>query len=241
MRALLAIALAACGSSAPSPEPALAGYATRPAPTTPAPRISYRDARFDAPALPAIARDGAVAVVAMIDHDSGRGFPNLRIEVRDRKDRVVENIGVMTANEFETLVPDGTTATPELERRIAAGNSRLAALHAEHDLVTMQALALKVDPLGPSQPARGDGLVVTFDADHTLRVRASDRVVATANGTSWLVPSGKRCAQCEPCENPPYLAAVYKATGITAIVVRIAYRGTDTCWEPADQLHLIGW
>jgi hypothetical protein len=241
MRALLAIALAACGSSAPSPEPVLAGQSTRRAPTTPAPRISYRDARFDAPALPAIARDGEVAVVAMMDNDGGRGFPNLRVEVRDRRDRTVEQIDVMTANEFETLVPDGTTATPELEARIAAGNRRLAELHAEHDLVTMQPLALTPDPLGPSQPARGDGLVVTFDFDHALRVRAGEKLVATADGARWLVPSGKRCAQCEPCENPPYLAAVYKAPSITAVVVRIAYRGTDTCWEPADQLHLIGW
>lgn len=241
MRALVAVALAACGSSTRSPEPALAGRTTRSAPTTPAPRISYRDAQFDAPSLPAIASTGAVAVVAMIDNDGGRGYPNLRIDVRDRRDRVVEPIVVMTANEFETLVPDGSRATAELDRRITAANRRLAELHAEHDLVAMPALQLEPDPFGPSRPARGDGLVVTFEADHVLRVRADQRVVATANGASWLAPSGKRCAQCEPCENPPYLAAVYKAAAINAIVVRIAYQGTDMCWEPGDQLHLIAW
>lgn len=247
MRALLSLALVACSSSTPAPahEPALTGRAERPAPTGRAPRIGWNQGTFDTSQLPAVARSGDLAVVAVDEGDGGRGYPNLRLEVRDRADRVVDTHVVMTANEFETLVPDAAHASPALERRIAAANEHLAKLHARHDLVTTPGFDFKPDPFGASQPAHGDGLTVTFGADHQLRVKARDNrgetTIAKVDGTSWLAPSGKHCPQCEPCENPAYLAGVYKAPGIDALVVRIAYQGTDLCWEPGDQLHVIAW
>lgn len=246
MRALLAIVLVACSAPpASSPAPVLAGRAERPAPSGPAPRIRWSAGQFDTSSLPAIARDGSLAVVAVSDSDGGRGYPNLRLEVRDRGDRVVETHVIMVSNEAEALIPDSVHAGPELERRIAAANDKLAALHAQNDLVTMRAFDFSPDPFGPSQPARSAGLTVTFGPDHVLRVRARDRraekTVAKIDGKSWLAPSGPRCPGCEPCENPAYLAGVYQADGIDAVVVRIAYQGTDLCWEPGDQLHVIAW
>lgn len=247
MRALVSLALVACSSSAPAPaqEPALTGRAERPAPTGPAPRIAWKEGTFDTSQLPVVARSGELAVVAVDEGDGGRGYPNLRLEVRDRGDRIVDTHVVMASNEFETLVPDAAQAGPELVRRIAAANEQLAQLHARHDLVAMPAFDFKPDPFGPSQPARGDGLTVTFGSDHGLRVSARDNrgetTIAKVDGTSWLAPSGKHCPQCLPCENPAYLAGVYKAPGIDTLVVRIAYQGTDLCWEPGDQLHVIAW
>jgi hypothetical protein len=43
------------------------------------------------------------------------------------------------------------------------------------------------------------------------------------------------------CSNPAFLSGAYHATEINALVVDIGYKGTDTCWEPSDQLHVIAW
>jgi hypothetical protein len=91
-------------------------------------------------------------------------------------------------------------------------------------------------------PIAGDGLIVTFGDDHKLHVRAQAGVeLATVDGLAWLAPTGKRCAQCAPCENPAWLDAFYKAPEINVVVVRITYAGTDICWEPPAQLHVIAW
>lgn len=246
MRALLAIVLVACSTRpAASPAPPLTGRSEHAAPSGPAPQIRWDKGQFDTSSLPAIARDGSLAVVAVSESDGGRGYPNLRLEVRDRADRVVDTHVVMVSNEAETLISDGLNASPALARRIAAANDQLAVLHARHDLVPMHAFDFSPDPFGPPKTAQADGLAVAFGPDHVLRVVARDqrgeKTVAQVDGTSWLAPSGPRCPGCEPCENPAYLEGVYKADGIDAVVVRIAYQGTDLCWEPGDQLHLIAW
>jgi hypothetical protein len=209
-RALVAVMIAACssGSAPPATTPIQGQAPHRAAPTTPPPAIDWRDGAFVMTGLPAIARDGGLVVAPLIESDGGRGFANLQIELRDRRDKRVMTIPVMTANEFEALVPDGRSASPALVSRIAATNRRLAGVHTDYDLVPMQA----IDP---------GGLSIDF----------------TARG--WLAPPGQRCAQCPPCENPPYLDAVYKADGIDVRLVRVAYRGTDLCWEPTPQWHVV--
>ena len=232
------------GCSAPAaPAPAHNRQVARAVPSGPAPQITWTaNATFDAPQLPAVARTGELAIVAAVDGDGGRGFPNLRLEVRDRGDRLVEKLVVMESNDFEQLVPDGTNASPALQARIAAANRRLADLHAEHDLVPMHEHHVG-DSFGRETPVEGAGLVVTFGDDNVLRVRTrgGGTTLATANGASWLAPSGKRCPQCPPCENPAWLRAFYKAERVNLVVVRITYSGTDTCWEPGDQLHVVSW
>jgi hypothetical protein len=203
----VATSVVACGRGASSP--AVSGRNTTPAPTTPAPSIEFRDASFVTSGLPAIARDGGLVVVPMVESDGGRGFPNLRIEVRDRSDRLTRRIDVMAASEYETLVPDGTRATPALGRRMLAANEVLTRLHTSHELLPMRATAAPRD------------LAIDFAA------------------SGWLAPVGRRCAQCPLCENPPYLDAVFEADGSDVLLVRIAYRGTDLCWEPSPQYHVI--
>lgn len=209
----LAIVLVGCGGS-PPPLAGSAPPSNAVAPTSPAPRVGWRRitdgaGAFDIDQLPRVARSGRVAVVAIVEGDGGRGFPNLRLEVRDRDDRVVDQLDVMTSNEYETLVPDGETPAPALVQRIDDANRRLAALHAEHDLVAM----------------------TKADAD------AATRDTAVRKG--WLAPYVRTCAGCQPCENPARLAAMYRADGVPAIVVRVSYTGTDLCWEPGDKLHVL--
>jgi hypothetical protein len=51
----------------------------------------------------------------------------------------------------------------------------------------------------------------------------------------WPARTVARCAS----ENPARVATTYQAPGVDLLVVRITYAGTDTCWEPADELHVV--
>ena len=208
-RALVASLVLVAACSPAKPEPLRSAMTHRPVARMMAPQIAWRDGRFDTSALPAIARDAAIVILPLVDGDGGRGYPNLRVEVRNLADRPITNMQIMKSNEFETLVPDAVHATPELESRLAIVNRELADLAMEHVLVTMKESAPPPD------------LAIDFAA------------------RGWLAPSGPRCAQCPPCENPPYVAALYRAEGVDPIVLRIEFKGTDICWEPGPQYHVI--
>lgn len=206
---------------------------------TPAPSIEWTSGHFDWHGLPAIARDRSIAILPLVDNDGGRGYPNLRIEAKDRKDHVIEGTDVLIANDYERLVA-GDQPAPELAARIAAMNKKLGDLHREHDLVAMTAAAHTGDPMDETPPVFTTKYVQVKYEHGKLHVTLASRSF-DVDGTPWRAPSGKRCPGCDPCENPELLRDVYAADDVDAIIVDIGYRGTDTCWEPADQLHVVTW
>jgi hypothetical protein len=237
-------AIAACGGH---PAPATKAQPTTTldsqvtARSTTPPKLAWSDGAFAVEGLPAVARGGEVAVVAFRDNDSGRGFKNLRIEARDRTDKVVQTIPVMTVDEYQTLVPDGKTASAELAHRLEVANHELAKLHGLHDLVAMHPLELQPSKDLPHL-AIGDELDVDFDVDHVHVFHHNDeRPFITLTATSWLANPRKTCEGCPPCTNPVLLANAYHVPLITVLVLDIGYHGTDTCWEPPDQWHVIAW
>jgi hypothetical protein len=241
--ALVLLALAACGGSPAPPPEVLSSHASEPlARDTAAPKITWADNTFVTATLPAVARAAEITVVALRDHDGGRGYPNLEIEVRDRNDKTIQSITILIPNEYETLAPDGKPGDV-LAKRIEAANAELAKLHGVHDLVPMKPLDLQ-KPADGSDPhlAIGDNLDVDWNKDH-LHVfpHNVDRPVTTVDGHGWLAPSHTSCAGCGVCENPAFLGAVYHAPAINIVVVEIRYHGTDTCEEPGDQPHVVAW
>jgi hypothetical protein len=178
---------------------------------------------------------GEVAVVAMVD-----GTSSLRIDVRDRTDKLIQSVSVMTIAEAKTLVHDGVPAAA-LQDRIAAANRELAALHGLHDLVAMHPLELQATD-GDRHLAIGDGLDIDWDHDH-LHVfhHNATQAIVTLDGTRWLVREHKACPDCAPCNHPAFLAGVYHAPDINSVVVDIGYHGTDACLEPGDQQHVVVW
>lgn len=234
------VALVACSDSH-NPKPSKLQTITA-EPDRFAPAIAWRDNSFVIERLPAVARAADVVVVPLRENDAGRGFPNLRLELRGRNDRPTSTIQVLNSNDYERLAPGGV-AGPTLVQRITSANAQLEQLHATHHLVAMRPLELQTggadrDP----HIAVGDGLEVDW-TDNRLVVVARDanRVVASANGQGWLVPPHPSCASCDPCENPAFLGAIYHAPAINLIVAQIRYRGTDACWEPSDQFHVVAW
>lgn len=207
-----------------------------------APAIAWSENHFMIDGLPAVARAADVVIVPLRENDAGRGFPNLRLELRGRDDTAMRSIQVLNSNEYESLAPGGIPS-PALMRRIIAANRQLEQLHATHHLVAMRPLALQPasDDRDP-HVATGDGLEVDW-RDNRLVVVADDtkRIVAAADGRAWLAPPHPSCASCEPCENPAFVGAIYHAVAIDVIVAQIRYRGTDACWEPSDQFHVVAW
>jgi hypothetical protein len=203
---------------------------------TPAPHIEWKDNAFGTEALPVLARAGELAIVAVRQIDGERGFPNLRIEVRDRTDKTIQTIPILNSNEYEALAPGGV-ANAELQRRIDAANTELARLHDLHDLVAMKPLEIQA-PTDNTFPhlAIGDGLDVDWNGDHVHVFRHnSDRQVVTVDGKAWLAPVHASCS------NPAFLRSVFHAPELPVVVVQIAYRGSDSCGVPSDQFHVVAW
>jgi len=193
VKALLALLLVACSGGTHAPPATLKGSAEPPVAerATPAPSITFADDQFELHGFPAIAKDRSVVALPVIESDGGRGYPNLRIELRFDSDKTFETIPVMISSDYEAFVINTTW-----EIRYVNGMLKLV-----------------------------------FDVDHSISFDRPD----------FKAPKGPHCAGCMPCENPESLHRVYWAPGINAIVVEIAYQGTDTCWEPGNQLHVLTW
>jgi hypothetical protein len=251
MRALAVVAVVAC-SGAPQPNPP-SGATNQVTPTprdTPAPALAYRATRFDRndvgtwqiTGLPAVARGGELAVVALIDGDGGRGNPNLKLEVRDRSDKVIQTIAVMTPDEADALTTPERDAKPELQRRIEAANRELAQLHGVHDLIEMHRLDVQKAPAGTpfgEHLAIGDGLDIDFLGDHLhVFVHNGNRPFVNLDTVRWRhAVSSPACAGV----NVPYLGSVSHVNRINLLVVEVRFVGNDTCWEPPAQNHIVAW
>jgi hypothetical protein len=59
---------------------------------------------------------------------------------------------------------------------------------------------------------------------------------------SWLVADRPMCPGCtEVCHNDAVLGGGYLDRDRRAALVVVSYRGTDTCWEPGSEAHVIAW
>ena len=230
---LFALALVACGGT--THDSVIKGTGVpQVAPTTPAPSITFANDKFEVHGLPAISRDREVTVLPIVEGDGGRGYPNLRIELRSESDKTFETDQVLIANDYEKLVVDGKPSD-ELAKRIDHVNQRLRELAAQHELVPLQRTEITdtefvIHETWEVTYAKSI-LKIVFDAGHSL----------TFEHPEWKAPQGARVPGAPPCENPESLKAVYWTHNINAIVAEITYQGTDTCWEPGDQLHVITW
>jgi hypothetical protein len=241
MRSLILVVAVACGG--PSSSAPLAGRAATTAPSGPAPKVEWQEHRFAAIGLPAVSRDGSVVVLAIQEEDGARGFPNLAIVVKNRRDAVVKTIPVMTSDEAEKLV--GETASPALQTRITGANRALGELHAAHDLVALDRLDVD-DSVAPQQRHVAEAKDLTIDwVPSRLAIRRAGRpVLDVETPAGWLVKDSKMCPNggcTEMCHNPAFLNGAVASTDRAIAVLTISYIGTDTCWEPSSQHHVVAW
>jgi hypothetical protein len=236
------LVLAACGS--PQSSPSIASHADQPvAPTTAAPSVKWIDNGFDADLLPAVASDGSFVVLALRENDGGRGMPNLKLVVKDRKDAVTKTVLVLDADEAESLfAEDGSH--PKVDERIAAANTWLAELHRKANLVPLTKLEPQKDPEGgyrETHRATGGDLAVDWKSSKLSITRAGRSLVDRATPETWLASKRPACATCDVCENPELLGGAAIDASRTIAVITVSYTGNDTCWEPSDQQRVVVW
>jgi hypothetical protein len=249
----------ACGQPAPPP---LTGSATSEAPATPEPTVRWDKREIAIQGLPAIASDGSAIVVTYRDSDGGRGNPNLTLIEKDRSDREVSQLVVLLATEADTLAP------AEIAARFDKATAWLHDRHTAKHLVAMTALAVgkPIDERsdvagggapdgsaggagglprgidGTPAPAVGAGVTLRWAPNQLAIQRDGDVLVQRTTPASWLAPDHPMCRGCsEICHNEAFLGGAYIDLARKAAVVIVAYRGTDTCWEPGSQAHVVAW
>jgi len=244
MRATTLVVVILAGCSAPA-QTAPPGHTAPPraAPTTPPPRVGFATMQLEATRLPAIASDGSLVIHTVIDGDGGRGNLNLALAIRDRSDRERERIVVLTADEAEGQYDD-RGPSPAMQAKLDAANTRLADLHARHDLRPLTRLTGEGSPLATAATnhAEGESIVVDLSA-HRLTIRARGAlVIDRAPPASWAIPDKKLCTTCEEvCHHPAYLGAAHADLAQALVLLTVAYAGTDLCPEPVSQHHVIAW
>lgn len=234
------LVIAACRQ--PPAPPVLTGHSPPGATEAPAPTVTWADRNFATTGLPAIARDGSSIVVAHRDSDGGRGNPNLTLIEIDRGDRELGRLVVVSSDDVDRLDP------PRLELRLGKAASWLEQRHAAKHLVAMTALVTS-EPTDDA-PAQAIGPGITMRWAPSQLVVVLDRDGGPGAGAppsrptpvSWLAADHPLCPTCsEVCHNDAFLGGGYADLERSAVVVVVAYRGSDTCWEPGSQEHVVAW
>lgn len=238
---------AACGG--PSRGGAIANQGGA-GPTGPAPTIAWsggppgEGGSFTTTGLPAIAAGGAEVLVADIGEDGARGMPNLALVVRDRADHEGPRRVVLTADAADAQDPEQPLAAPD----VAGANAWLAEQHQRAAWTPLAAAAITADDESAFDAERwtatsGD-VTLTFDVTGHVVVTVGGAAVVDRTMTAWLAPDAPMYPGAGPdeqCSNPIALGAAYLDGARKLALVRVSFRGNDTCWEPDGAYHVVAW
>jgi hypothetical protein len=241
---LALLCLAACGSSS---KPDTVGNATGGGggPAGPPPTLTWSGGApvdggsFATAGLPAVADDGSRVVVAWQKGDGGRGYPNLTLRVIGRDDRELDTRVVLDANLIDDMYP---------EVDVTLDNEYLATTHQQwrwRPLAAAEVAEEASDEMfSTRQSATVGDLSVRFDDGAHLVIEHGGKVVVDAVKQGWLAADRPMYDGAPPedtCSNPIFLEGVHADAGRRLAVILVGYRGTDTCWEPSSEHHVVSW
>ncbi len=247
---LLLLSLAACGGT-PTPG-SLGNVAGAGGPPGPAPTIAWsggvpmEGGDFRSTGLPAVSDDGSRVLYAWQMGDGGRGFPNLRIVVADRADKALDTRIVLDADAVEAK-------TDPLD--VTADNRYLADSNAAHrwrPLTAGELVPVGSEDEDPDSGAmyptvwagKAGDITVRFDGDAHLVIEQGGKTVVDRVMKDWLVldrPMYEGAAADEICSNPIFLSTLAVDGARRIALVGVDYHGTDTCWEPSGEYHVVAW
>jgi hypothetical protein len=226
------LVIAACGGAAPAP-PSTSTPAAPVAPAGPAPAAQWTGSDVATSGLPAVASDGSAVVIAHRDNDGGRGNPNLTLIEKDRSDREVSRLVVLTPSDIDH------EGAAQIAARFVRAAAWLRERHEARRLVAMTALARSDELPGA---ARGPGITLRWVPGQLVLEREGRPPVIRPTPASWLAPDRAMCHGCtERCENEAFLAGGHVDPERAIALIVISYRGTDICWEPSSQHHVVAW
>lgn len=252
VRTTLALVLlaAACGGSSKTSGVGNGGGPV--GPLGPSPTVAFDASAgdfgaFQTTGLPAVSHDGTRVLIEVVDNDGGRGAPNLTLAVRDRADAKLAEHVVLTADdaagspddggEPSVVAPDLTAANAWIgEQHRAAGFTALAAGTVDSDAESILEQTKWTVAVGDA--------TITLDQDAHLAVTQGGKQVVAKTMSAWIAPSYpmyEGAPADEQCSNPLYVDAAFVDPAHRLALLRVAYIGTDSCWEPASELHVVAW
>ena len=243
----LLVCLAACGGASTTGSAGGVGNSRGTGePAGPTPTIAWSgdtamDGQFSTLGLPAVSDDGQQVLLDWVKGDGARGFPNLRLVVRDRSDRTLDTRVVLDADEVEEK-QDAVDVAPF--------NAWLAETNATRRWRPLTAGTVEQgEPAGDemfasTQTGQAGGIRVRFDDTAHLVVEQDGKVVVDTVERGWLVPDHpmyEGAAADEICSNPIYLDSVHVDEARRLAVIGVEFRGNDSCWEPTGEYHVVAW
>ena len=244
---LASLLLSACWSKPTSSSTPANTAAATTAPAGPAPVVAFGTSEFATPHLPAVSRDGARVLLAIQDHDGGRGYPNLRLELRDREDLVVATHVVLSVEEADGYLEDQVIQA-KVKPRLEAANAWLVEQHRALGLSPLTAMTVERGPeadgpqerLAQQRTARAADHSLTWDGGVVQIASTSAKLLDRKTPGDWLAKS-RDLGDGFVCHNAAYVEGAAIDPAHRVAVLEVGYTGTDTCWEPNFQHHVIAW
>jgi hypothetical protein len=233
--------VAACGGTSPTAN-APHNEAAHPTTVGPAPSITWSTedevGNFETKGLPAVSFDGSRVLIADVQHGAGMSPPNLTLREIDRSDHAAGHQDVLP---WDPSGPDDAKPEPGA---VDAANKFLASSNEELGWTAMTGIQPDEisDPDGknPDQWHAVAGAVeIVFSNEQRLTVKDGGKVVFDKDEPAWLAPPNHNGDG--PCGNPAYLDQAYVDGAHRLALVVIAYHGTDSCWEPSPEMHVVTW
>jgi hypothetical protein len=254
---ILPLALVGCppkvGSTQPTPEPAPDGPAPEPAATPrptglrvqPSVGVSSDGPTPTFEGFPAASADGRWVALAVVLEDGARGADNGAVRLVEVDSGVEREAALLTVEEGEALDDDGVRAriAKRLPQRLEAAAELLAG-KTWHGLDGLAAGDPHPDHSGATRELTFGDLVIRF-REPRLTITRGSRTLVAQDFPQWTPPV-PRYEGCDPeqdltciCVNEPVLSAGWVDLATRVLVLRIAYTGHDTCWEPEARLHVM--
>ncbi|HUJ63585.1 MAG TPA: hypothetical protein VLX92_34030 [Kofleriaceae bacterium] len=100
---------------------------------------------------------------------------------------------------------------------------------------------IDLDRDSPRRRYAQDDTVVELRAGRLTISQSGKRVVDRRIPAAWRGRSYDSRSADLTCHNDEFLASAFVVPHARMVVLDIAYHGTDTCWEPTDELHVVSW
>lgn len=173
--------------------------------------------------LPAVSADGSIVAIANHESLGARGDERLLLDfVEVASDRLVRRI----------IVSD-----PDHPEARHGAEAKARAVLAEGTWVKLRKLDVQEDHV-----AKRDGMEVRYQEPALIvRDTTSTFDLVRRNESTWSHPAGRPCPGCDVCPAP--LAILDDAWGDRLhgiLLVQLSFAGgTDICWEPPDDFHVV--
>ena len=186
--------------------------------------VGWRDGGFEVVGLPCVRRDGAEILFARSDERPGQ--PDLTVVAVTRDDKLSRYVAVMEPHEAGELLDAARRPTPELQARLVKANVLLTE-------ASRRAVPLAAYRATPAGTHAGQGLEIAWTERGRITISREGRFVHEGDHGRWLEPLA-------PCAPTSYLDRVWGDAHRGVLLVKIAYRGRDSC-TAAPALHVISW